>query len=41
MAEPMLWIADIIVGAVGESLVGEQSWLKSIESIVEVIRIGL
>lgn len=39
--EPMLWIADQIVGAVGDAHTGDDRWLQALANAVELIRIEL
>ena len=39
--EPMLWIADQVVGAVGDDHVGDHRWLRALAASVEIVRIDL
>ncbi|ROQ30955.1 hypothetical protein EDF46_3467 [Frondihabitans sp. PhB188] len=39
--EPMLWIADQALGALGESLAGDNAWFEQLAASVNVIRIDV
>ncbi|WBU37168.1 hypothetical protein [Homoserinibacter sp. YIM 151385] len=39
--EPMLWIADQVLGALGASIVGEDRWYTAIRDSIEVVRIDV
>lgn len=39
--EPMLWIADQVLGAVGESLTGRSQWYEALKPAVTIIDIDV
>lgn len=39
--EPLLWIADQVLGAIGEAAVGNHQWLDMIERNIRYVRIKL
>lgn len=39
--EPMLWIADQVVGAAGDAHTGDDRWLRALADAVELVRIGV
>jgi len=39
--EPMLWIADQVVGAAGDAHTGDDRWFRALADSVELVRIEL